>query len=75
MLIGVIIMCNSSSVDIKHQNSRHNECCTCMHGYPKKCDCGGLIHVEETDSESFGSLFVFRCDNCNFVFDIQEEEY
>jgi hypothetical protein len=46
-----------------------------MEGYPKKCDCGGMIHVEETNSETFGSLFIFRCDSCNFVFDIREEEY
>jgi len=46
-----------------------------MNGYPKKCDCGGLVHVEETNSENFGTLLVFRCDKCNFVFDIQEEEY
>ncbi len=61
--------------DIKRNNSRHTECCTCMNGYPKKCNCGGLIHVEDTESESFGTLLVFRCDKCNFVFDIQEEEY
>ncbi len=68
-------MCNTCSAEIKHRNSHHAECCTCMNGYPKKCDCGGLIHVEETVSENFGTLVVFRCDKCNFVFDIQEEEY
>jgi hypothetical protein len=72
-MLGVTVM--TDKIDVIHHNSRHNECCTCMAGYPKKCNCGGLIHAETTESENFGSLIVFRCDTCNFVFDIQEEEY
>ncbi|MCX8128836.1 MAG: hypothetical protein N3I35_01905 [Clostridia bacterium] len=66
---------NNTTIDLSHHNSRHTECCTCMKGYPKKCSCGGLIHAESTDSESFGLLVVYRCDSCNFVYDVQEEEY
>ncbi len=68
-------MSDFKSTGYEKSNSHHCQCCTCMEGYPKKCDCGGLIHVEKTESDIFGSLLVFRCDNCNFVFDIQEEEY
>jgi hypothetical protein len=63
------------TIDFSHHNSHHKECCTCIKGYPRQCSCSGLIHAETIESETFGLLVVYRCDKCNFVFEVQEEGF
>ena len=54
------------------ENGKHScgdyRCIECCHGYPVKCNCGGLIHAEHLGSQSVSSSNPFGikclCDKC-----------
>lgn len=63
-----------TTFDLSHHDLDHSNCSCCLHGYPRKCSCGGLIHAESEYDESSGLSIVFKCDKCNFIYDMQEDE-
>jgi len=41
------------------------ECDTCWGGYPKQCECGGLIHATFGDENSDCDYWLYyECDKC-----------
>jgi hypothetical protein len=54
------------------ENGKHNcgdsQCCECSHGYPVKCQCGGLIHAEHLGAQAITRDNPFGikclCDKC-----------
>lgn len=43
----------------------NNECSTCWKGYPRKHECGGLIHATFGDENSDGDYWLYyKCDKC-----------
>ena len=56
----------------------HNLCPQCYGAYPKKCWCGGMIHVryiEEGKMQDFlGRMYVFLCDGCSSDADFVDEK-
>ncbi len=44
-------------------------CAECWNGYPKLCQCQGLIHAQFIKEEWEGEIkFIFSCDNCGSDF-------
>lgn len=44
-------------------------CSACAPGYPKKCECGGMIHGQlDPDSDVDNPLIVPHCDQCAYGF-------
>ena len=41
------------------------DCEACWSGYPKRCECGGLVHAEFGDENYGGDYWLLRkCDSC-----------
>jgi len=41
------------------------ECKECWSGYPKKCECGGLIHASFGDEDCDENYWLYtKCDKC-----------
>lgn len=58
-----------SNNTIKIDESEHIigdcDCDFCWTGYPKKCECGGLIHAEFIDEGCNGDVSIaYQCDKC-----------
>lgn len=49
--------------DCEHTvGDRH--CVECWAGYPKKCQCQGLIHAQFISNIAEGEPITYSCDNC-----------
>jgi len=49
------------------------EWCNC-HGFPKECECGGLIHADFGDENSDCDYWLYlKCDRCEYDFVVKEE--
>lgn len=40
------------------------ECPECWSGFPKPCDCGGLVHASFQEESWDGYSLYERCDKC-----------
>ena len=40
------------------------KCDGCWPGYPRRCECGGMIHAEFGDEMEDGYYLNFYCDKC-----------
>jgi len=41
------------------------KCTECWMHYPKKCECGGLVHASFGDEDADGDYWLYRkCDKC-----------
>ena len=54
--------------DLDYEHEIGNPDCEkgwCGNGYPKKCDCGGLIHADFGDEDSDCNYWLYtKCDKC-----------
>lgn len=42
-----------------------DNCRACWEGYPKICECGGLVHADFGDENENGDYWLTKqCDNC-----------
>ncbi|MCX7709115.1 MAG: hypothetical protein N2484_04630 [Clostridia bacterium] len=65
----------NATIHLSHHDVDQANCHGCLHGFPRKCSCGGHIHAETRMNEESGVSIEYKCDKCDFVFDIEEEEY
>ena len=56
-----------------HESGDHTFCPGCWSGYPKKCECGGVVHAEFGDEDQDSDYWLsYACDKCGY--DYKEEE-
>jgi hypothetical protein len=53
--------------DCQHSEG-DRRCCECWAGYPKLCECRGLIHAQFIKENWDGISLVYSCDNCGDKF-------
>ena len=50
------------------ENDEH--CDGCWSGYPRKCECGGLIHAEFGDENyDMDYYLIYYCDKCGYDYE------
>ena len=52
---------------------RGKTCKECWRGYPRTCECGGLIHAEFGDEGFDGYYLVYHCEKCGDDYEFAEE--
>ena len=50
------------------------DCDGCWAGYPKECECGGLVHAEFGDENFDGDYWlIYLCDRCGDYYSVKED--
>jgi len=62
-------------MDLRDHERNNPNCKACWSGYPKRCQCGGLIHAKFGDYTSRDSYYLeYLCDNedCDRTEEVEE---
>ena len=59
-------------IDVFDHDVGDNECPECWDGFPRECQCGGLVHASFGDEDYEGDYWLYyKCDKCGDGFDMK----